>query len=295
MQNLAVVPVLNKVDMEAAQPDTVAEQVHQVNMAAGAIAHAPLGEGGTLLQLAWYCSDIKAEQTPHVGHLHASCQVHALLWIGWQRVSLSPQKQQSQPLTCTLSSTQHSSSSQNQVSACCPLWLSCSSIRSALQSALQVFDLQPSSCLQVSAKTGFGLETVLPAVIERIPHPAGDPDGPLRMLLFDAYHDEYRSAKSATFLLELDLAAPVGQTSKSTCAGCTAKLKSAGPLQQPSPCLAQACTLSMLLLWAECNTCQALQPANYWSLPTSACQAPQQFAGLHTGLSSTPLNLCAGE
>ena len=33
---------------------------------------------------------------------------------------------------------------------------------------------------------------MLPAVIQRIPPPRGDPAGDLRLLLFDAYHDEYR-------------------------------------------------------------------------------------------------------
>lgn len=41
---------------------------------------------------------------------------------------------------------------------------------------------------------GLGLEAVLPAVIERVPPPRGNPRGDLRMLLFDAYHDEYRWA-----------------------------------------------------------------------------------------------------
>ena len=39
---------------------------------------------------------------------------------------------------------------------------------------------------------GLGLETILPAVIERISPPPGKTAGPLRMLLFDAFHDEYR-------------------------------------------------------------------------------------------------------
>ncbi|KAL3142012.1 hypothetical protein ABBQ32_004651 [Trebouxia sp. C0010 RCD-2024] len=56
----------------------------------------------------------------------------------------------------------------------------------------QAFDIEPKACLRVSAKTGLGLESVLPAVIEQVPAPVGDPDGPLRMLLFDAFHDEYR-------------------------------------------------------------------------------------------------------
>lgn len=54
------------------------------------------------------------------------------------------------------------------------------------------FDIDPSECLHVSAKTGLGLGAVLPAVVARVPPPRGDPAGPLRMLLFDAYHDEYR-------------------------------------------------------------------------------------------------------
>ena len=40
--------------------------------------------------------------------------------------------------------------------------------------------------------TGLGLKSVLPAVVERIPPPRGEPGGDLKMLLFDAYHDEYR-------------------------------------------------------------------------------------------------------
>ena len=39
---------------------------------------------------------------------------------------------------------------------------------------------------------GRGLDSILPAVIERIPPPPGNTAGPLRVLLFDAFHDEYR-------------------------------------------------------------------------------------------------------
>ncbi len=63
-----------------------------------------------------------------------------------------------------------------------------------ITNALQTFDIEPETCLRVSAKTGLGLETVLPAVIEQVPCPTGKPNGPLRMLLFDAFHDEYRFA-----------------------------------------------------------------------------------------------------
>ncbi|XP_060187075.1 translation factor GUF1 homolog, mitochondrial isoform X3 [Lycium barbarum] len=55
-----------------------------------------------------------------------------------------------------------------------------------------MFDLDPSDALLTSAKTGQGLEKVLPAVIERIPPPPGKNTSPLRMLLLDSYYDEYK-------------------------------------------------------------------------------------------------------
>ncbi|XP_058074882.1 translation factor GUF1 homolog, mitochondrial isoform X2 [Magnolia sinica] len=55
-----------------------------------------------------------------------------------------------------------------------------------------MFDLNPEDALLTSAKTGQGLEHVLPAVIERIPPPPGKSDSPLRMLLLDSYYDEYK-------------------------------------------------------------------------------------------------------
>lgn len=55
-----------------------------------------------------------------------------------------------------------------------------------------MFDLDPRQALLTSAKTGLGLEHVLPAVIERIPPPPGKTDSPLRMLLLDSYYDEYK-------------------------------------------------------------------------------------------------------
>lgn len=54
--------------------------------------------------------------------------------------------------------------------------------------------MDANSCLRVSAKTGQGLDEVVSAIIERVPPPAGDKQGKLRMLLFDAVHDEYRPA-----------------------------------------------------------------------------------------------------
>lgn len=46
--------------------------------------------------------------------------------------------------------------------------------------------------IEASGKTGFGVEEVLDAVVNRIPAPKGDPEAPLQALIFDSVFNSYR-------------------------------------------------------------------------------------------------------
>ncbi len=48
--------------------------------------------------------------------------------------------------------------------------------------------------LSVSAKEGTGVPELLEEVVRRVPMPRGNPDAPLRALIFDSYFDRYRGA-----------------------------------------------------------------------------------------------------
>ena len=55
-----------------------------------------------------------------------------------------------------------------------------------------LLDCDEADILRVSAKSGEGVPELLQAVIDRVPHPVGDPAAPLQALIFDSMFDPYR-------------------------------------------------------------------------------------------------------
>ena len=56
----------------------------------------------------------------------------------------------------------------------------------------EVVGLPARDALEVSAKTGRGVDRLLEAIVERVPPPSGDPAGPLQALIFDSWFDAYQ-------------------------------------------------------------------------------------------------------
>lgn len=66
----------------------------------------------------------------------------------------------------------------------------------------EVIGLDCSDSLHVSAKTGLNVERVLDAVVEQLPAPEGDPDEPLKALIFDSWYDSYQGVVVLFRILE---------------------------------------------------------------------------------------------
>ena len=55
-----------------------------------------------------------------------------------------------------------------------------------------VIGFDASEAVLASAKAGIGIEDILEQIVEKVPAPQGDPDAPLKALIFDSHYDPYK-------------------------------------------------------------------------------------------------------
>lgn len=61
-----------------------------------------------------------------------------------------------------------------------------------LEQLKDTFELDPSTAVQVSAKTGLNVATLLPSIVNSCPAPEGDSNKPLRLYLVDSWYSSYK-------------------------------------------------------------------------------------------------------
>ncbi|ALU74040.1 translation elongation factor 4 [Tenacibaculum finnmarkense] len=55
---------------------------------------------------------------------------------------------------------------------------------------------EPEDVIHASGKTGFGVDKILEAIIAKVPAPSGNPDAPLKALIFDSVYNSYRGIET---------------------------------------------------------------------------------------------------
>ncbi|MBP6717159.1 MAG: translation elongation factor 4 [Acidobacteria bacterium] len=65
-----------------------------------------------------------------------------------------------------------------------------------------IIGLDGSKAILASGKTGQGVHDILEAIVHRLPPPEGDPDAPLKALIFDSWYDAYRGVIILTRVID---------------------------------------------------------------------------------------------
>ena len=65
-----------------------------------------------------------------------------------------------------------------------------------------IIGLDASGAILASAKEGTGVHEILEAIVQRLPPPKGDPDAPLKALIFDSWYDPYRGVVILTRVID---------------------------------------------------------------------------------------------
>ncbi len=73
------------------------------------------------------------------------------------------------------------------------------------QELIDTFGFQEDEIILVSAKTGVGIEELMEALILRVPAPKGNPELPLKALIFDSLYDSYRGVLTLARVVDGEL------------------------------------------------------------------------------------------
>ena len=95
-----------------------------------------------------------------------------------------------------------------------------------IQEIEDIIGIEAHDAVMVSAKTGVGIDELLEQLVQRIPPPQGNPDGPLQALIIDSWFDNYLGVVSLVRVMNGELVAK--QRIKIMVTGCITQLDKVG-------------------------------------------------------------------
>ena len=98
----------------------------------------------------------------------------------------------------------------------------------AKQEVEDIIGLPALDAPEISAKNGINIDAVLEAIVQNVPAPSGDPEAPLKALIFDSQYDSYRGVIVYMRLMEGSL--QPGQTIKMMASGASYQVVECGRL-----------------------------------------------------------------
>lgn len=90
----------------------------------------------------------------------------------------------------------------------------------------EVIGLDASEAVLASAKAGIGIEDILEQVVKTVPAPTGDPEAPLKALIFDSLYDAYRGV--VAYIRVVDGSIKVGDKIKMMATGAEFEVNEVG-------------------------------------------------------------------
>ncbi len=101
------------------------------------------------------------------------------------------------------------------------------------QEITDVIGIDGEEAILASAKSGIGIEEILEEIVERIPAPVGDPEEPLKALIFDSLYDPYRGVVAYVCIKEGSV--KVGDKIKMMATGKEFEVNEVGGVFNPKP------------------------------------------------------------
>jgi GTP-binding protein LepA len=132
--------------------------------------------------------------------------------------------------------------------------------------------LDPEGALLVSAKEGIGIDGLFEAIVARLPPPKGDPEAPLKALIFDSHYDVYRG--TVVYFRVVDGRLRAGDTIRFMSNNAVHKVEEVGIFRLRQIPAAELCAGQVGYLTAGIKTVSDTRSGDTITLNARPCAAP---------------------